>query len=150
MSFLGDHGESLYKSGRVLTQYGFAGNIIVSFLGDHGESLNKSGRVLTQYGFADNIIVSFLGDHGKSLYKPGLVLTQYGLLTKSWCPFWETTVRVYISQRVLTQYGFADDTIVSFLGDHGDNVYKSGRVLAQYSFAAGNTICPFWETTVRT
>ena len=97
MSFLGDHGESLYKSGRVLTQCGFADDTIVSFLGDHGESLYKSGRVLTQYGFAD-IIVSFVGDHGKSLYKPGLVLTQYGLLTTSWCPFWETTVRVYISQ----------------------------------------------------
>ena len=105
-----------------MTQYGFAGNTIVSFLGDHGESLYKSGRVLTQCGFADDIIVSFLGDHGKSLYKPGLVLTQYGLLTTSWCPFWETTVRDYISQRVLTQYSFAGNIIVSFLGDHGESL----------------------------
>ena len=69
----------------MLTQYGFAGNTIVSFLGDYGENLYKSGRVLTQYSFAGNIIVSFLGDHGESLYKSGLVLTL-------------TTVRVYESE----------------------------------------------------
>ena len=59
----------------MLTQYGFAGNTIVSFLGDHGEKLYKSERIFTQYSFAGNIIVSFLGDHGESLYKSGLVLT---------------------------------------------------------------------------
>ena len=72
-------------SGSVFAKYGFAGNTTVSFLGDHGEILCKSGRVLTQYGSTagNYIIVSFLGDHGKSLYKPGLVLIQYGLLTTS-------------------------------------------------------------------
>ena len=67
-------------------------------------------------------MVSFLRDHSENLYKSG---------------------------RVLTQYSFTGNIIVSFLGDHGENVYKSGGVLAQYGFAAGNTICPFWETTVR-
>ena len=56
---------------KALSQYGFAGNTIVSFLGDHGETIYKSGRVLTQYGFAagNYIIVSFLGDHGESLVR---------------------------------------------------------------------------------
>ena len=44
----------------MLTQYGFAGDTIASFLGDHGENLYKSGRVLTQCGFAGNIMASFL------------------------------------------------------------------------------------------
>ena len=83
---------------KALSQYGFADNTIVSFLGDHGESLYKSGRVLTQYGFADNTIVSFLGDLGESLYKSERVLTHYGLLTTPLCLSWEITVRVYISQ----------------------------------------------------
>ena len=57
----------------MLTQHGFAaGNyIIVSFLGDHGENLFKSERVLTQYGFAGNTIVSFLGDHGENYISQG-------------------------------------------------------------------------------
>ena len=79
---------------KALSQYGFAGNTIVSFLGDHGESLYKSGRVLTQYGFADDTIVSFLGDHGDNVYKSRRVLAQYSFAAgNTICPFWETTVR---------------------------------------------------------
>ena len=52
-------------------------------------------------------------------------------------------IYIYKSARVLTQYGFAGNTIVSFLGDHGENIYiyKSARVLTQYGFTAGSYHC---------
>ena len=49
---------------------------------------------------------------------------------------------------MFAQYGFAGNTIVSFLGDHGESLVRESAGLPSTGLLA-TPLCPSWEITVR-